>query len=342
MSDMQPLDVRLDELTRWLVDSVGFTAFNVAPASGDASFRRYFRVKCDAQTYIVMDAPPSHEDCRPFVAIARTFGGLGLHVPAILKQDLVRGFLLLSDLGTEQYLSQLNTNTAEQLYSDAINALLRLQAGSHDRVVLPSYNHALLMREMGLFRDWFVAQHLKISLDDEQQRVLEDTFEHLSQAALEQPSTWVHRDYHSRNLMVTVKNNPGILDFQDAVLGPMTYDLVSLLRDCYIKWPQHHVEAWVKGYFDGAQRQGLLKGVDLKQFMYWFDLMGIQRHLKAIGIFARLNIRDGKAGYLQDIPRTISYVVEACERQSNMAGLQLLLREVLLPAMEDRGMLSRR
>ncbi len=336
MNDISQGDVRLVELSRWLKEIVGFESFDIAPASGDASFRRYFRVVHNGDTYIVMDAPPSHENCRPFVAIAWAFGDLSLHVPQILKQDLVRGFLLLSDLGSKQYLSELNAESAERLYTDAIHTLIRLQAGSHQGIGLPPYDHALLLREMGLFRDWFIAQHLGLALDATQLQALEDAFQLLALAALEQPRVWVHRDYHSRNLMVTSQNNPGVLDFQDAVVGPMTYDLVSLLRDCYIKWPPSQVEEWVKYYLANAKQQGLLGGIELKQFMRWFDLMGVQRHLKAIGIFARLNIRDAKPGYLQDIPRTMSYVVEACGRWPEMAGLQRLLADEVLPAMAVR------
>lgn len=333
MSDSLQRDIRLDELARWLTDTLGFESFDIAPASADASFRRYFRVKRGGVTFIVMDAPPSHENCRPFVAIARAFSDLGLHVPQILKQDLINGFLLLSDLGNTQYLSHLNASSVDSLYTDAINALIKLQTGSHAKISLPPYDHPLYMREMGLFRDWFVAQHLGVALNATQQNELEQAFQCLAQAALEQPCAWVHRDYHSRNLMVTAENNPGVLDFQDAVVGPMSYDLVSLLRDCYIAWPQSHVEEWVKYYLANAKRCGLLKGVELNQFMRWFDLMGIQRHLKAIGIFARLNIRDGKPGYLHDIPRTMAYVVEASRRLPEMAGLQRLLADVVLPSM---------
>jgi len=301
------LGTRLEQLNRWLQSELGLPPYEIAPASSDASFRRYFRVTFGGESRIVMDAPPDKEDIRPFVSIARRLHTIGLHVPEILAEDDRQGFLLLSDLGAHQYLPELSTETVERLYGDAMGALITLQVCGPREGELPPYNHALLMREMELFREWYLGKHMNIALTEGDQRMLNETFELLAQSALEQPRVAVHRDYHSRNLMIC-EHNPGILDFQDAVIGPVTYDLVSLLRDCYIAWPRDQVASWVLGYHDLALDSGIIPHRNEEQFMRWFDLMGVQRHLKATGIFARLNHRDGKPGYLKDIPRTLGYV----------------------------------
>lgn len=298
----------------------------IAPASSDASFRRYFRVWCLGQTYIVMDAPPDKEDCRPFIAIAQALRGLGLNAPDVLAEDLAQGWLLLTDLGSRQYLAELAPDSAPALYGDALEALARLQTGGDPgSPLLPPYDAALLHREMALFRDWFLGQQLALELSAEEQHTLEQTFAALAASALAQPQVWVHRDYHSRNLMVTTADNPGVLDFQDAVVGAVTYDLVSLLRDCYIAWPRAQVEGWALGHRARLQALGMTGLDDAAQFLRWFDWMGVQRHLKAIGIFARLNLRDGKAGYLRDIPRTLAYVLEVALDYPELAGLRALL-----------------
>ena len=304
-------DKRLALIHDWLAPTLGRKDFSLTPASADASFRRYFRVRCDQQAYIVMDAPPEQEDCRPFIAISALFSQLGLNVPQVRAQDLEQGLLLLDDLGERLYLSELNDETADGLYADAMQALLALQSAPA-RVVqaaaLPAYDRTLLLTEMNLFRDWYLQHHLGLSLSESEQAILDSLFCFLADSALSQPSVIVHRDYHSRNLMIC-DPNPGILDFQDAVIGAPTYDLVSLLRDCYIVWPLERVQGWVEYYFNQAQAAGILPTtVSLTQFMRWFDLMGIQRHLKASGIFARLNHRDHKPGYLDDIPRTLDYI----------------------------------
>jgi len=254
-----------------------------------------------------MDAPPEQEDCHPFIHVSSLMAGIGLHVPVVLRQDLQQGFLLLTDLGDRVYLSELNTDTVERLYGDALQALLRLQ--SHGAADLPPYDRGLLMNEMELFRQWYLERHLGLQLSEDENATIDAAFTYLADQALQQPRVIVHRDYHSRNLMVS-SPNPGILDFQDAVIGPITYDLVSLLRDCYIAWPRTQVVNWVSQYYRQAQVEGLLENVSEAQFLNWFDLMGIQRHLKASGIFARLNYRDGKSGYLKDIPRTLGYVID--------------------------------
>jgi aminoglycoside/choline kinase family phosphotransferase len=304
------------------------TPADVTPASSDASFRRYFRVRHEGTSHIVMDAPPDKEDCRPFIAVANALCELGLQAPRVLETDLEQGFLLLTDLGSRQYLVELHETSVGYLYSDALDALQRLQLGGDPGTdLLPLYDAALLHREMELFREWFLERHLGLALQDEEHRVLNETFACLCDSALEQPRVWVHRDYHSRNLMVTAQDNPGVLDFQDAVVGPVTYDLVSLLRDCYIAWPRERVESWALDHRDRLQALGMAGVADAARFLRWFDLMGVQRHLKAIGIFARLNSRDGKPGYLRDIPRTLGYVLAVAERYSELDDLRRLLVE---------------
>lgn len=324
---------RLEQLNRWLTKTLGLPAYEIAPASSDASFRRYFRIDFNGESRIVMDAPPDKEDSRPFVRIGKQLHAVGLNVPEILAEDLGQGFLLLSDLGTQQYLSALNTETVDRLYGDAMGALAVLQTCGPGEQDLPPYGEDLLWREMGLFSEWYLGRHLGLELGAKEQAVLEETFTLLVRSAREQPRVSVHRDYHSRNLMVSA-HNPGILDFQDAVHGPVTYDLVSLLRDCYIDWPLEQVERWVLGYHDIAIDHGILRGPQEEHFLRWFDLMGVQRHLKATGIFARLNHRDGKPGYLNDIPRTLGYVVEVCERYPELKAFKQLLEERVLPRLE--------
>ncbi|VAX10241.1 Phosphotransferase involved in threonylcarbamoyladenosine t(6)A37 formation in tRNA [hydrothermal vent metagenome] len=304
-------DSRLSLVHDWLVQVLRDEDFTLAPASADASFRRYFRVSSHGQHYIVMDAPPEQEDCRPFIAVSALFSSLGLNVPQLRAQDLERGLLLLDDLGERLYLNELTNETADALYADAMQALLSLQSASAEVVqtaALPDYDRSLLLSEMNLFRDWYLQRHLGLSLSAAEQGYLDSVFAFLADVALAQPQVIVHRDYHSRNLMLA-EPNPGVLDFQDAVIGALTYDLVSLLRDCYIVWPLERVHGWVEQYFNQAQAAGILPdSVNLNTFIRWFDLIGIQRHLKASGIFARLNYRDQKPAYLDDIPRTLDYI----------------------------------
>lgn len=313
---------RKTQISSWLRDELKFPEFDLQPASSDASFRRYFRVfplnekpDCGTDgTLIVMDAPPDKEDTGPFVKVATMMAEIGLNVPLIKHSNPQQGFLLLSDLGSKQYLSALNARNVERLYGDALQALFTLQLKGPKNGELPPYDHALLMREMELFREWYLKRHAQLTLTPQEDRDLTQVFELLAESALAQPRVCVHRDYHSRNLMVTAQNNPGILDFQDAVIGPVTYDLVSLLRDCYIAWPRERVEKWALNYLLQAADSGVIAETNEKHLLQWFDWMGVQRHLKATGIFARLNHRDGKPGYLQDIPRTLSYVVDVSSR----------------------------
>jgi len=332
------IDYRLEQLKTWLSETVGLPEFTIAPASADASFRRYFRVTLPGRSLIAMDAPPDKEDCHPFVKVARAFRQLGLNVPKVLDEDHQKGFLLLSDLGTQLYLDALNEATVDRLYGDALQALLRLQTCPEDvGLSVPSYDHALLSREMALCPEWFFGKHLGLNPEEHDFFKLDNTYEILIQSALEQPQVWVHRDFHSRNLMITQPDNPGVLDFQDAVVGPITYDLVSLLKDCYISWPRARVVAWVEQHRRSLLATNQFNSFDSKTFLRWFDWMGVQRHIKVFGIFARLNYRDGKSGYLKDLPRTINYVVEVAKLYPELTRLDAFLRDNVLPRLNADG-----
>lgn len=320
---------RQQQLNSWLEKVLAGEPFSLAPASADASFRRYFRVTLPGRTLIAMDAPPPHENCAPFVHVAQLFGAAGVHVPRVLEQDLAQGFLLLTDLGDTTYLAALDEKSAVELYRDATDALVRIQLASRPGE-LPDYDAALLLREMRLFPEWYVAKHLGSTLDDKQQMVLQQTFDRLTRNILAQGQVYVHRDYHSRNLMLC-EDNPGILDFQDAVLGAVSYDLVSLFKDAYIRWEEELVLDWVVRYWEKARKAGLPVPHDIADFFRDFEWMGVQRHLKVLGIFARLYHRDGKEGYLKDLPLVLDYTRRACERY---VELRPLLR--LLDQLEDR------
>ena len=329
MSSVLSPDLRLSQLKEWLASApTKVLPESIRPASSDASFRRYFRVDAsDGATYIAMDAPPPNEDVRPFIHVAEVFGQTGVSVPKVLAQDVERGFLLLSDLGTTTYLHQLNQDSAHKLYIDAIDALVLIQAQSKPEV-LPEYDRALLHRELMLFPDWYVNKHLGVTLSDSQSEALNKIFETLLANNLAQPQVYVHRDYHSRNLMILPKGNPGILDFQDAVYGPITYDLVSLLRDAYIQWDEEMVLDWAIRYWERAKRAGLPVNPDIDAFYRDFEFMGLQRHLKVLGIFARLYHRDGKDGYLKDMPLVMEYTRKAAGRYKALSPLIRLLDEV--------------
>lgn len=322
-------------LQNWLKTSCHIPAFTIASASADASFRRYFRITLpDGATRIVMDAPPDKENCAAFILLADKLAAAGVHTPALYHQDLDNGFLLLEDLGETLMLDQLSEQTVERLYADALSALMTMQscAPTDD---LPEYDEKLLRQEMILFQDWLLDKHLAVTLSEEQQTMLCGVFDLLVESALVQPQVFVHRDYHSRNLLPTPSHSPGVIDFQDAVKGPITYDLVSLLRDCYVSWPAALVDHLAMGYFELCVHSGVLREQHEQNFLYWFDLMGVQRHLKASGIFARLNHRDDKPGYLKDIPRTLSYIVQVAERREAIKPLADLIRDQVLPKLTD-------
>jgi len=313
-------------LEDWLRTHLPGEAFSLAPASEDASFRRYFRVTTALGTRIVMDAPPEHEDCRPFVKVARLFGQAGVNVPRVLAEDLQNGYLLLTDLGSTMYLQALGESSAAALYGAATDALVRIQLASRPGS-LPEYDRELLLRELRLFPDWYVGKQLGMSLSSTQSDALGAVFELILANNLAQPRVYVHRDYHSRNLMVS-EPNPGIIDFQDAVYGPVTYDLVSLFKDAYILWHEERIIDWVVRYWEKARTAGLPVDADFGAFYRDFEWMGVQRHVKVLGIFARLYHRDGKDRYRQDMPLVMTYLRAACQRYSELHPLLRLLDEL--------------
>lgn len=313
-------------LEKWLSGLYPNQPFSLAPASADASFRRYFRATFpDGKTLVVMDAPPQHEDCKPFIHIAKLFENAGSHVPHVYAQDVLLGFLLLSDLGNTTYLQALNAHNAPQLYAQATDALIEIQLASRENE-LPLYDETLLRRELNLFPEWYISKHLGITLNAKQLDALERSFKRILENNLAQPSVYVHRDYHSRNLMVS-EPNPGILDFQDAVYGPITYDLASLFKDAYIKWEEHEVMDWLIRYWEKARKAGLPVREDFGEFYRDYEMMGVQRHIKVLGIFARLYHRDGKEGYLKDMPLVLDYLRRACARYIDLKPLSNLLME---------------
>lgn len=328
-------DNRLAELESWLAQFEDLAGRPLVPASSDASFRRYFRIRADGYSRIAMDAPPDREDSRPFVRIADFLNRIGLNSPRVLAADTELGFVLMTDLGNSQYLQVLREQPerADALYADALSCLATLQnEGPRFHADLPAYDEKLLLFELSLFRDWLCGRHLQLTLGATDEQAWRDGCAFLVDAALRQPQVFVHRDFHSRNLMVTGENNPGVLDFQDAVRGPLTYDLVSLLKDCYIRWPDDAVRSWAMAFHDRIA--GILPApMDSAAFLRSFELMGVQRHLKAAGIFARLMHRDGKPAYMQDVPRTLGYVSDVARRYGELAFLSRLIDEHCLPGL---------
>jgi aminoglycoside/choline kinase family phosphotransferase len=318
-------------LAEWLATSLRSSAFTLAPASEDASFRRYFRVTlaaphADAQgatTLIAMDAPPPREDCRPFVHVAALMAAAGIHAPRVLAQDIERGFLLLTDLGPTTYLRALDADNANALFGDAVDTLVRWQLASRPDV-LPPYDEALLRRELELFPEWYVGRHLGQDLTPDERNDLARVFATIIASNLAQPNVYVHRDYMPRNLMVSTPN-PGVLDFQDAVYGPITYDIASLFRDAFVSWPDERVLDWTIRYWEKARRAGLPVTTDFAEFHRDCEWMGLQRHLKVLGIFARIRHRDGKSGYVEDTPRFLDYVRPVAQRYREFSPLARLL-----------------
>jgi len=333
---MDASDSRRADLTQWAREDLGFTGSLIAPASVDASFRRYFRVTQGSDTYIVMDAPPGKEDLGPFLKVARMLAGMNLNVPMVLARDVDRGFLLLSDLGSRVYLDELRrAGAAERLYADALAALCTMQtADSRISDDLPRYDREMLMREMELLPEWFLKRHLELAVSAGERAMLDRLFDALVRAAESQPATFVHRDYHSRNLLLSSENNPGILDFQDAVWGPVTYDLASLLKDCYIAWPASQVRSWALQYRENLLQAGFALPKDAAEFIRWFDLIGLQRHIKVLGIFARLYYRDGKSQYLNDLPRVLAYARDAASGYPETAAFADFIAKRIDPAFQ--------
>jgi aminoglycoside/choline kinase family phosphotransferase len=331
-------DPRLLEARHWLVEGLGLALTSLQSASADASFRRYFRaLLADGSTRILMDAPPDKEDLGLYLRVTGLIEGCGLHVPHVEAADTDRGFALIEDLGSTHMLTGLaEGRDPDILYREALEALARLHlAGDAASRELPPYDEAVLLREMRLMPEWFCARHLGLAPDAARDRMLEEAFAYLAQAVLEQPRVFVHRDYHSRNLMLVGQRSPGVIDFQDALRGPVAYDLASILKDCYVAWPRKRVEGWVDDFRAMLQQGGAagarLAGQSRAQFLDWFDLIGLQRHIKVLGIFARLNWRDGKAGYLADLPRTLDYVREAAPRFAPLAGFSRFIEEQVAP-----------
>ncbi len=318
-------DSRLARLHEWIKEITGDAPYTLKPASGDASFRRYFRLQSEYGQYIAVDAPPEKEANAAFIKVTHLLEAEGLPVPHVHYSLLDSGYFLLDDFGDTLLLDILNAENADTLYNNALEALTILQqipAGS-----LPDYNQELLLQEMELFRQWFLNRLLAVELSNSRHQSLNEVFTHLKNNALDQPQVFVHRDYHSRNLMQIDASWPGIIDYQDAVCGPLTYDAVSLLRDCYIEWPSAQVQTWALGYKNKLLKKDMITPIEDETFLKWFDLMGIQRHLKAIGIFARLNLRDNKPAYLQDIPRTLDYIKTIAPRYPETRGLADFINE---------------
>jgi len=323
-------DLRLNTLHSWLKAleaSWQLDLDSLVPASADASFRRYFRITSknpNFKTLIVMDAPPQHEPLDAFIKVDLLFSEAGLNVPKILEQNLDEGFLLLNDLGTQTFLAELNNETADDLYKDATHALVLMQSASKPNV-LPNYDEALLRRELDLFPEWYLKKHLNVKLNPQQTEQIDKSFAIIIENNLSQAKVYVHRDYHSRNLMVTKQNNPGVIDFQDAVYGPITYDASSLWRDAYISWPEERVIDWVVKFWEKGRIARLPMPDDFGQFYRDFEWMGLQRHLKVLGIFARLFHRDGKDGYLKDIPLVLEYAIATANRYIELKPLARIL-----------------
>ncbi|MES1190831.1 MAG: phosphotransferase [Steroidobacter sp.] len=312
-------DARLSELLKWAEEQLGDNALQCMPASADASFRRYFRITHGLNTCIAMDAPPDKEDVRPFLHVAALLRSAGVHVPEVIASDITRGYLLLSDLGTQTYLDVLNETSADELFSVAIDALIRWQLASKPGE-LPVYDEALLQRELNLFPEWFIGRHLQRDLDEARQQALQQMFSLIIRRNLSQSRVFVHRDYMPRNLMISTPN-PGVLDFQDAVYGPISYDVASLFRDAFISWPEERIIDWAAKYWERARHASLPVPGDFGQFYCDLEWMGLQRHLKVLGIFARINYRDGKPRYLADTPRFIAYVRHTVQRYDELRPL---------------------
>lgn len=327
---MTPDDLRVPLLLNWLKSDLSLIINEFSPASSDASFRRYFRIHTPGHTYVVMDAPPDKENIKPFMQVAGLLHSAGVKVPAIYNHDLEQGFLLLEDFGSTCFLDILNNSNADSLYLNACNSLYQLQTQGIS-ADLPRYDHAFLARELAIFEDWFLEQYLGLVIPEQVKTSLHET---VINSALEQPVCFVHRDFHSRNLMLIDPKTVGVIDFQDAVLGPVTYDLVSLFRDCYIKWPQPVIEQWLNIYFERLRLAGFIS-CSRQQFIRWFDLMGLQRHLKAIGIFSRLKLRDQKSDYIKDIPRTLDYVLTISAQYPELETLAEFLHRCVLPTYEN-------
>lgn len=321
-------DLRQDALKQWLRECCKLPACTLQPLAGDASFRRYFRITQPNCSYIAMDAPPLRESCASFVAISQGLQALGLHTPTVFASDLTQGFLLLSDFGDRLYLKELNQANAKPLYTKALDALAILQSCRHiEGMTIPLFTFAFMRQELELFKEWFLHHYLEIAISPATETALADCFDFLVTSAVNQPQVFMHRDFHSANLMLLPDGEVGILDFQDAFIGPVTYDVVSLLRDCYIAWPDAFVKEMVLYY-----RSQIALPVSETEFLIWFDLMGLQRHLKALLTFSRKCKRDHDDRYLKHIPRTVNYILRVSERYPECQALYQLMSEIAVCA----------
>lgn len=323
------MHARQNALNKWLKDILGDTAFTLTPLAGDASFRRYFRMKQGETTRVVMDAPPDKENIEPFLNVSHILTAGGIHTPTVYAVEEAQGFILLEDLGDELLFHTLSPNNVDELYHAAITTLLTIQqcptAGPNG--TLPLFDKAFMLQELALFREWFLHRHLAISLTAEDEHLLAETFDWLTEQLKTQPQVFIHRDYHSRNLMLLRKNNAlelGIIDYQDAMRGPFTYDLVSLLKDCYVQWPRAHVNRWLA---DVYERLPTAEDYSLATFIQAFDLCGLQRHLKVLGVFCRLYLRDNKPGYLRDLPLTFNYTMACLESYPELQTLHRFMQQ---------------
>lgn len=323
-------DDRFMGLHRWVRAQFPCEECDIIPLAGDASFRRYFRFKRGAESLILVDSPPQHEKTDAFVGIAKAFAAQGVQVPTILNADLSQGYLIISDLGDDLFSTQLNSSSVDGLYLAAMDALIKIQQTPRNAFDFPAYDETLLRAECQLFSEWYLGKMIKMTLSAREESILNSTYSRLIEMALSQPTTVVHRDFHSRNLLLLKDQQIGVLDFQDAVIGPITYDLASLLKDCYIGWPHSNVVNWAQRYLEKGKQSGVIQDVSMAQFLQWFDLMAVQRHLKCIGIFSRLSLRDNKAGYLENIPRLLDYILTACARHPQLNGLSKLLQSRVL------------
>lgn len=319
---------RENALKEWLIQTLKNQEFSLKPLAGDASFRRYFRVQHQEQSYVVMDAPPGKEDLKPFLHVEAIFEQATVHTPKILAQDLSQGFLLLDDLGDVLLLNQLNEQTVDAYYKQAIQTLFKIQSCSIQDSLLPAFDKAFMIKEMNLCPEWFLHAYLNLTLDENETKLIQKNIDWIATEVAKQPLVVIHRDYHSRNLML-IDDDLGVIDFQDAMIGPLTYDLVSLLKDCYIAWPRAKIIAWVENFY---QQNKTAQVYSLNEFVRAFDLCGLQRHLKVLGIFSRLYLRDNKPGYLKDLPLTLRYVLECTETYEELHPLfHFLQTRVFLP-----------
>lgn len=333
---MESIPARKIQLDQWLQTICTHTPLSLQPLAGDASFRRYYRLNSPAQpSCIVMDAPPAQEKCEPFIAVANALRALGLNTPTIFAADTAQGFLLLSDFGDATFLRAVTQENADLLYTRALQALANMQVCKETpgHPLLP-FDRTWMMNEWEWHQTWFLTQYLGVSYVP---AAVTDCYRHIVEVALTQPQTFMHRDYHSANLMVLPDNELGILDFQDAFIGPLTYDLASLLRDAYIDWPAERVNAWLRTYWEIIQKQPTMPACSLQELTYWFDLMGIQRHLKAIMTFARKYLRDKQPGYLQHIPRTLNYILQVSARYPELAALHAYYTDTVLPKVQPEA-----